>query len=41
MIQRRISKTIMKDYICKVCGFNNYPDRFWKDTMPELITDKK
>lgn len=27
----------MKDYICKVYGFNNYSCRFWKHTMPEYI----
>ncbi|EJL70930.1 hypothetical protein [Chryseobacterium populi] len=27
----------MKEYICKACGFNNYPEEFWEDDNPMYI----
>ena len=23
-----------QEYYCRVCGYNNYPDEFWKATIP-------
>jgi len=27
----------MNEYNCRICGFNNYPDEFWKDKIPMYI----
>lgn len=27
----------MKDYICRICGFNNYPDKYWENDLPSYI----
>jgi hypothetical protein len=27
----------MEEYYCRVCGFNNYPEVFWGNTIPFYI----
>ena len=27
----------MKEYNCRVCGFDNYPDEFWENNSPMYI----